>query len=117
MLRFWQDLRYGARMLLLNPGLTAIAALTLALGIGANSAIFSVDNAFLLNPLPFENLDGLVAVREGLPNQGLNGALLLLGEASLMGNAERQYLSLLTSRCYGPTLQRIYVWRSDCRDL
>jgi putative ABC transport system permease protein len=67
----WQDLRYGARTLLKNPGFTLIAVVTLALGIGANSAIFSVANALVLKPLPFEHLDRLVAVRESLPNQGL----------------------------------------------
>src|SRR5215475_11065311 len=57
---FWQDLRYGARMLLKHKGITAIAALSLALGIGANTALFSVVDAMLLKKLPVREPDRLV---------------------------------------------------------
>ncbi len=65
----WQDLRYGARMLLKRPGFALIAVLTLALGIGANTAIFSLVNTLLWRPMPVKDahqLAGIYGLREGL---------------------------------------------------
>jgi putative ABC transport system permease protein len=72
-MNLWQDLRFGARMLMKKLSVTVIATITLALGIGANTAIFSVVNAVLLNPLPFSASERLMAIGQ---NESRNRAAL-----------------------------------------
>jgi predicted permease len=64
----FQDLRFGARMLLKNPGVAVVIIMTLALGIGANAALFSVVNGVLLNPLPFPQPEQLITLHQSKPN-------------------------------------------------
>ncbi|PYT51417.1 MAG: ABC transporter permease [Acidobacteria bacterium] len=85
---FLQDMHYSCRMLVKSPGFTTIAVLTLALGIGANTAIFSVVNGVMLKPLPYRQPDRLVSLF--LHGQGLDRGSM--GEADFLALDERQHV-------------------------
>ena len=90
-----QDIRFGARMLMKNPGFTLIAVLTLALGIGANTAIFSVVNAVLLRPLPYPQPQQIVTLNETLLGKNWQGSAS--GPNFLDWHAQNQSFSALAA--------------------
>ena len=100
----WQDLRYGARALLKNPGFTLVAVITLGLGIGANTAIFSVVEGILLRPLPFYEADKLVAVNHSAAGVNLPDA----------GAAPFLYF---TYRDQSKTFEDVGLWNTDTASL
>ncbi len=97
------DLRFAFRQLLKNPGFTAVAVLTLALGIGATTAIFSVINAVILRPLPYPEPDRLVAVCESNPRLGWDRNVASLGAYSDWRDQSSVFEELAGAMVLGPT--------------
>ena len=87
----FQDLRYACRSLLKTPGFAAIAILTLALGIGANIAIFAVVNAVLLRPLPFQHPEQLVRVFDDLNGAGAKDVGMSVPEFARLARPLRRF--------------------------
>ena len=77
-----QDLRYGLRIMRKNPGFTAVVLVVLGLGIGGNTAIFSIVNGVLLEPLPYPRADQLVSIRSAEPSRGIPPCLLYTSDAA-----------------------------------
>src|SRR5215471_7162825 len=101
LLEVWiQDFRYGARKLRKSPGFTSIAILTMALGIGANTTIFSMVNALLLHPYRFRNLDSLVLVWENRGvDEGFDARWISSGDASDLRANAQAFEDIATFQC------------------
>jgi predicted permease len=96
----WQDLRFGARTLLKQPGFTLVAVLMLALGIGANTAIFSVVNAALLRPLPYARPERIVAIWDGRGQPGATQGATLPRNFQLWREQSRSFSDLALARSF-----------------
>jgi putative ABC transport system permease protein len=102
-----QDVRYGARMLIRRPAFTFIAALALALGIGASSAIFSVVNAVLLRPLPYRDPDRLVMLWHSYPKLNLPNAAVSAPSYIEYRDNTASFEQVVTATAWSPNLTGI----------
>jgi putative ABC transport system permease protein len=100
MKKLWQDIRYAFRMLIKNPGFALIAIITLAIGIGANAAIFSVVSSLLLRPYPFKDPDQLVVLRMANLKRGISDVDMSYGDYTVFKERNRSFqeVALFTLR-------------------
>src|SRR5262245_19117514 len=94
----FQDLRYGVRMLLKRPGFTAVGVITLALGIGANTAIFSIVNSLLLRPLPYRDSGRLAIIWSHSPGANVEQDWPSPGQFSAVKANNRSFEALALAR-------------------
>ena len=94
---FAQDLRYALRALRKNPGFTAVAVLTLALGIGANTAVFSVLNAVILRPLPYQSPEQLAMLWTEIPTQALREGRSAYGDVEQWRAQSKSFADMAVS--------------------
>ncbi len=113
----WQDIRYGLRQLRSNPGFTAIALITLALGIGANTAVFTIVDTVLLRPLPYENANRLISVFQRLPTEQIGATFNTYREFEVWKRYSQSFEQLAASTWVPPTSRPVLSWRGEKREI
>jgi hypothetical protein len=103
----WTDIRFALRQMRRAPGFTAVAVVTLALGIGANTTIFAVADAVLLRPPPFPHADRLVTVEEWGPQRSSGGSLATTAQRLPDGSWQRDQSPIANHKSSRPHRRRL----------